>query len=350
MNGPLIPATVIGSWSFPGWYEKFIGDVGCTRDGSARSIARRRSATRSRWPSTTRCGRGSIGSPTARCSGSISTWAFMSISADWNRSRRPGTGVARARPAEQVSLRGPVDCPRRPGNGRPNTNDSGSYAERPSKMPVPGPFTLAGCIDGGERLPRSQGRDRGLDPDRQRRAQGLVRPGSISSSLTSPASPAIPIEPDHFLDVVARTVQGVTHTSACTCASETTGPGRGLSVIPAALSPHWPGAVNQLALEFASRELAEVELLDRVPETMDVAVGLVDVKNTWIEPAESGRRADRTVLKYVPAERRLGHARLRLLANRPAHRGGQVKGAGGGGGIGEERDRRVSSCPRSHDS
>ena len=27
MAGPLIPATVIGSWSFPGWYEKFIADV-----------------------------------------------------------------------------------------------------------------------------------------------------------------------------------------------------------------------------------------------------------------------------------------------------------------------------------
>ena len=24
---PLIPATVIGSWSFPGWYAKFCGDV-----------------------------------------------------------------------------------------------------------------------------------------------------------------------------------------------------------------------------------------------------------------------------------------------------------------------------------
>src|SRR5688572_21013914 len=27
MEQPLIPATVIGSWSFPGWYEKFIADV-----------------------------------------------------------------------------------------------------------------------------------------------------------------------------------------------------------------------------------------------------------------------------------------------------------------------------------
>src|SRR3954470_5621930 len=27
MAESLIPATVIGSWSFPGWYEKFIADV-----------------------------------------------------------------------------------------------------------------------------------------------------------------------------------------------------------------------------------------------------------------------------------------------------------------------------------
>src|SRR5437588_2155887 len=27
MTQPLIPATVIGSWSFPGWYEKFVADV-----------------------------------------------------------------------------------------------------------------------------------------------------------------------------------------------------------------------------------------------------------------------------------------------------------------------------------
>src|SRR3954449_6109143 len=30
MADVLIPATVIGSWSFPGWYEKFIGDVAAT--------------------------------------------------------------------------------------------------------------------------------------------------------------------------------------------------------------------------------------------------------------------------------------------------------------------------------
>ena len=80
--------------------------------------------------------------------------------------------------------------------------------------------------------------------------------------------------------------------SACTCASETTAPGRSAIGRIGRCSRTSAGRrVNQLALEFASREMAEVELLAQLPETMDVAVGLVDVKNTWIEPARAGRRA-----------------------------------------------------------
>ena len=59
--------------------------------------------------------------------------------------------------------------------------------------------------------------------------------------------------------------------------------------------------MNQLALEFASRELAEIELLAELPETMDVAVGLVDVKNTWVEPPELVAARIRTVLEVRPA-------------------------------------------------
>jgi 5-methyltetrahydropteroyltriglutamate--homocysteine methyltransferase len=61
--------------------------------------------------------------------------------------------------------------------------------------------------------------------------------------------------------------------------------------------------VDQLALEFASREMSEVELLAELPDGMDVAVGLVDVKNTWIEPPDLVADRLRMVLKFVPAER-----------------------------------------------
>jgi 5-methyltetrahydropteroyltriglutamate--homocysteine methyltransferase len=70
------------------------------------------------------------------------------------------------------------------------------------------------------------------------------------------------------------------------------------------LFPHVGRApVDQLALEFASRELAEVELLAQLPGTMSVAVGLVDVKNTWVEPPELIADRLRTVLNHVEAER-----------------------------------------------
>ena len=64
--------------------------------------------------------------------------------------------------------------------------------------------------------------------------------------------------------------------------------------------------MNQLALEFASRELAEIELLAQLPDTMDVAVGLIDVKNTWVEPPElvAERITDRAeVRRRRPASR-----------------------------------------------
>jgi 5-methyltetrahydropteroyltriglutamate--homocysteine methyltransferase len=49
--------------------------------------------------------------------------------------------------------------------------------------------------------------------------------------------------------------------------------------------------------------MAEVELLGQLPESMDVAVGLIDVKNTWIEPAELVAERLRLVLKYLAPER-----------------------------------------------
>jgi 5-methyltetrahydropteroyltriglutamate--homocysteine methyltransferase len=72
----------------------------------------------------------------------------------------------------------------------------------------------------------------------------------------------------------------------------------------AAILPHLARAsVNQLALEFASREMAEIERLASLPEAMDLAVGLVDVKNTWIEPPELVAERLRQVLRHVDARR-----------------------------------------------
>src|SRR6185295_5788462 len=70
------------------------------------------------------------------------------------------------------------------------------------------------------------------------------------------------------------------------------------------LFPHLAKApVQQLALEFASRELAEIELAAEIKPPLTLAVGLIDVKNSWVEPPELVAYRLRQVLKHIEPER-----------------------------------------------
>jgi 5-methyltetrahydropteroyltriglutamate--homocysteine methyltransferase len=60
---------------------------------------------------------------------------------------------------------------------------------------------------------------------------------------------------------------------------------------------------DQLVLEFANREMKEVELLKEIAGQKEVGAGVVDVKSFYVEPAEDVAHRIRQVLKYVPAER-----------------------------------------------
>ena len=165
---------------------------------------------------------------------------------------------------------------------------------------MPGPFTLAGCIDGGEVYRDRAAITEALIPIVNARDEGAGRGrASTSSSSTSRASPATPTQPEQFLDVIARTVDGVkAYDQHAHVLRQLPRPGGRLAELPAAVPAHLARAtVHQLALEFASREMAEIELLASFPTPMDVAVGLVDVKNTWIEPPELVAERLRTVLQ-----------------------------------------------------
>ena len=49
--------------------------------------------------------------------------------------------------------------------------------------------------------------------------------------------------------------------------------------------------------------MAEIELAKQIQPPMELAVGLVDVKNTWIEPPELVAERLRLTLKYIEPER-----------------------------------------------
>jgi 5-methyltetrahydropteroyltriglutamate--homocysteine methyltransferase len=301
---PLIPATVIGSWSFPGWYEAFIADVAerPRRYGPGDREEALRDAVRVVVDDQLRAGLDRI------TDGEMQRVDFNLGFYDFIEGITPDSAYRRwGAPAhDQRSKYGcfePLSAPR----GLGTVDELRRFrllTDAPTKMPVPGPFTLAGCISGGDVYADRMGVTEALVPIVNAELKSLVAEGVEFLQLDEPSFACHPDNPDVFLDIVARTVEGVdAYISMHMCFGNYRARAVGWrSYRP--LFPHIGQAkVNQLAMEFASRELAEIELLAELPESMDVAVGLVDVKNTWVEPAELVADRLKTVLNHVDASR-----------------------------------------------
>jgi 5-methyltetrahydropteroyltriglutamate--homocysteine methyltransferase len=179
-----------------------------------------------------------------------------------------------------------------------------AITDAPAKVPVPGPFTLAGCIDGGDVYRDRLAVTEALMPIVNRELRALEREGVTFLQLDEPSFACRPDDPELFLDVIRRTVAGV---SAFVSLHLCFGNYRARAVGHRSYRPLFPhlarAAVGQLALEFASREMAEVELAKEIKPPMQLAVGLVDVKNTWVEPPELVAERLRRVLKFIEPER-----------------------------------------------
>jgi 5-methyltetrahydropteroyltriglutamate--homocysteine methyltransferase len=179
-----------------------------------------------------------------------------------------------------------------------------TITEAPVKVPVPGPFTLAGCIQGGDVYRSRADVARSLVPIVNQEMKNLVQAGADFIGLDEPSFACHPQHPQEFLDMITGTVAGVAaKISMHLCFGNYRGRAVGWRSYAPLLQHLCKAPVQQLALEFASREMAEIELLKAVPAPMEIAVGLVDVKNTWIEPPELVAQRLRAVLRYVEPQR-----------------------------------------------
>jgi 5-methyltetrahydropteroyltriglutamate--homocysteine methyltransferase len=61
--------------------------------------------------------------------------------------------------------------------------------------------------------------------------------------------------------------------------------------------------VDEIHLEMASREFAELELIAEIAKKKDVAVGIIDVKSYYIETVDDVAARVRACLKHAPPER-----------------------------------------------
>lgn len=175
----------------------------------------------------------------------------------------------------------------------------------PLKMPCPGPYTLAGRI-----MPGAVYKDRMEVANEfagiiNKELKALEAVGVTFIQLDEPSYAVHKHSPRAFVDLFNKTVEGLnSRISLHLCFGNYIG--RPVAHrIYAPIFPHILDAnTHEFAMEFANRELAEAELCTQIVDAgKDVAAGLIDVKNYFVETPEIVADRIRTMLKYVPADR-----------------------------------------------
>jgi len=176
------------------------------------------------------------------------------------------------------------------------------------KASVPGPYTLSGRLIPNARYPDRYALTDALLPIVRSELESLVAAGCTEITVDEPSMScyAHKEDPKRFVDIFNRTVApvvGKCRLSTHLCFGNFKGRAVGLRRYAPMFPPFLDMTIDEVHLEMASREFAEIEIISRIAERMDVAVGIIDVKSYFIEPPEEVAARARLCLKYAPAER-----------------------------------------------
>ena len=182
--------------------------------------------------------------------------------------------------------------------------------DRPLKVTLPGPYTLSG------RLRTGQGE---VYADRVAAAEAfvpllraeVVALADAGARVIQVDEPSPAIHPDAGADFAAlfnaviEPVVGRVRLGAHLCFGNYLGRPLARRTYRPIVKAMLGFRVEELVLEFANRELAEIELIGELTEAgRDVAVGVIDVKNSYLETAEDvAERIERVLAMGAPAER-----------------------------------------------
>ena len=176
------------------------------------------------------------------------------------------------------------------------------------KASVAGPYTLAGRIEPNADYPDRWAVTEGLLPIVRAELEALVAAGCEIVTVDEPSMScyAHREDPVRLAELFNRTVEPVT--GRCYLGTHLCfGNYKGRAVGKRRYAPMFPAflelAADELHLEMASREFAELEVIEAIGERHDVGVGVIDVKSYYIETPEDVEERIRHCLHYVPPER-----------------------------------------------
>jgi 5-methyltetrahydropteroyltriglutamate--homocysteine methyltransferase len=176
------------------------------------------------------------------------------------------------------------------------------------KASVPGPYTLSGRLLPNADYPDRWALTEALVPIVRGELENLVAAGCRELTVDEPSMSCYAYKEDtaRFVDIFNRTVEpivGKTRLSTHLCFGNYKARAVGLRH----LAPMFPAfldfKVDEMHVEMASREFAEIETIATIAERVDVSVGIIDVKSYYIETPDDVAERVRLCLKHAPAEK-----------------------------------------------
>jgi 5-methyltetrahydropteroyltriglutamate--homocysteine methyltransferase len=176
------------------------------------------------------------------------------------------------------------------------------------KASVPGPYTLSGRLLPNERYPDRWALTDALVPIVQRELTDLVAAGCREITVDEPSMScyAHREDPKRFVKIFNRSVEPVL--GKCRLSTHLCfGNYKARAVGPRQYSPMFPAfldfTLDEIHMEMASREFAELEIIGQIAKARDVAVGIIDVKSYYIETPQDVANRVRNCLRFAPPER-----------------------------------------------
>jgi len=176
------------------------------------------------------------------------------------------------------------------------------------KASVPGPYTMSGRLIPNQVYADRYALTEALIPIVQKELVDLVNAGCTEITVDEPSMScyAHREDPGRFVDIFNRTVAPIL--GRCRLSTHLCfGNYKGRAVGPRAYKAMFPAflgfTLDEIHLEMASREFAELEIIKEITACHDVAVGIIDVKSYYLEtPAEVAERVHRC-LRFAPPDR-----------------------------------------------
>lgn len=301
---PIIPTSVIGSYALPGWFWTAVDHIEKGEYGPTDARETYEDATHLAVLDQKRAGVDLISD------GEMRRWFFIQ-----NFYRR-FSGLASRPTLRRTGVYGYDSVPRWWPEERISVPDglgiveefqfARSVTDHPLKATCPGPLTLTIHI---------QLKDDHIYKDRielayefagvvNRELKRLAAAGAEFIQLDEPSFSIVPGDAGSWIDLFNETVKGVdAKIGLHICFGNLGSRPRGKRRYDWLMDDILRADAQQISLEFANRELAELELCGEIAKEKEVAAGLVDVKSFYVETPDDVAERVRMTLQHVPPEK-----------------------------------------------